>query len=127
MKLKVFLEYIAGPSERYGYFQVVAGLWPFDSKSEPVFKGKIADIYADDVAKDIILLLADNSEGSQAKANSLTLRELKQSLELLSDGRLEYSVEFGLNLPEGWRYDMAFYGSATNEERQLYALCWKPD
>ncbi|NTW99613.1 MAG: hypothetical protein HGB35_06755 [Geobacteraceae bacterium] len=125
MNLKEFLEFIGYPTEHYGDFQVVAGPWPFEGKSKPTFENAVVDVCADDIAQDIILLLANVREDVQPKPKLLTLKEFKQKLVSLSDGRLEYSVEFGYSLPNEWRYDLPVYGSATNEKKQLYALCWQ--
>jgi hypothetical protein len=127
MNLKDFLEFIADHAEEYGDFRVTAGPWPFDDeKLEPTLDVEIVDIYADDTAQDIIFLLP-SEDNSPPVMKVPSLKELEGKLLSLSDGRLDYSVEFGQELPDDWRYDMPFYGSATDDNKRIYALCWKSE
>ncbi len=125
MNLETFLEFIADSGRGCATFRVVAGPWPVDDESDPAFETEIMDIYADDVAQDIIFLLSDAPENLATKRKALTMEELERQLISLSDGRLEHSVEFGYSLPEGWRYDLPVHGSVIKEEKDLYVLCWK--
>jgi hypothetical protein len=114
MNLQEFLNFISLPCESYGDFRLVAGKWPVEDKLEPAFENAMVDVYADDVAADMILLLAGLPGGSQPKATPLTLKELEQRLVSLSEGRLEYSVKCSHCKPDpdAWRYDLPVCGSA---------------